>query len=55
MIGTADEFMVEQRTAAVHKVRICLGTAETIDQVQQGLAILADLLARGPADVIGTV
>ena len=54
-IGTADEFMVDQNTTAVHKVRICLGTPEHIDQVQRGLAILADLLARGPADVTSTV
>ena len=54
-IGTAEEFMVDQRAAAVHKVRICLGAPHSADDTARGVAVIADLLASGPGDMEGTV
>jgi DNA-binding transcriptional MocR family regulator len=54
-IGTAEEFMVDQQAAAVHKVRICLGTPHGADDAARGLGVITELLANGPGDLDATV
>jgi len=54
-LGTADEFMVDQRASAVHKVRVCLGSPASRETAARGLRVVAELLAHGPSDMEGTV
>ena len=45
---TAAEAFVVGRASAPHAVRICLGTPPSRDQVEEGLAVLRDMLAGAP-------
>ncbi len=52
---TAAETFVAGRAAAPHAVRVCLGTPRTREEVERGLAALAEMLAGGPEAALSVV
>ncbi len=52
---TAAETFAAGRAAAPHAVRICLGTPRTREEVEQGLAVLAEMLAGPPEAALSIV
>ncbi len=52
---TAAETFVAGRAAAPHAIRICLGTPPDRQQVEQGLAVLAEMLAGPPEAALSIV
>jgi DNA-binding transcriptional MocR family regulator len=49
-IGAGDEFMVGQPDRAARHVRLCLGAPASRSDMEQGLAVVAELLANGPGE-----
>ncbi len=52
---TAAETFAAGRAAAPHAVRICLGTPASREEVEQGLAVLAEMLAGPPEAALSIV
>ncbi len=52
---TAAETFAAGRAAAPHAVRICLGTPPTREEVEQGLKVLAEMLAAPPEATLSIV
>ena len=52
---TAAETFIAGRAAAPHAVRVCLGTPATRTEVEQGLSVLAEMLAGPPEAALSIV